>query len=266
LSRYARQIFSLLASLLFIAIPALLHSQDFGYAKIETDSIGIEILIDGKLIGMTPLPAIALQPGNHQVAALHPQRFLWGNLDWLQNVQTLPGDTVIVRPTFKILFSIQSQPFGAEVYLNSVLQGTTPLTIAIESKDSSSVILKKEGYNDQFLDLNQYQANHLQIPLIKNNQSFDFKQVEENEQKRQSHYRKLTYGMWGLSVLTGLATVYFKDQADEKYQQYLVAGSLKNMNKLYNDAKRFDQYSNISLGAVQGCFVLSFYFLIKSVN
>jgi len=106
----------------------------------------------------------------------------------------------------------------------------------------------------------------LQIPLVKNNQSFDFKQVEENEQKRQSHYRKLTYGMWGLSVLTGLATVYFKDQADEKYRQYLVAGSLRDMNKLFNDSRRFDQYSNISLGAVQRCFMLSFYFLIKSVK
>ncbi|HEX9972468.1 MAG TPA: PEGA domain-containing protein [bacterium] len=260
------QILLFLFLILSNPIPNLLHSQDFGYVKIETDSAGIEILIDAKLVGMTPLPVIALQPGNHQVAALHPQRYLWGNLDWLQNVQTLPGDTVIVRPTFKILFSIQSQPFGAEVYLNNVLQGTTPLTIAIESKDSSSVILKKEGYNDQFLDLNQFQTNHLQVPLVRNNQLFDFKQVEKNEHKKQSRYRKLTYGMWGLSVLTGLATVYFKDQADEKYQHYLVAGSLRDMNKLFNDAKRFDQYSNISLGAVQGCFVLSFYFLIKSVN
>ncbi|MCU0644967.1 MAG: PEGA domain-containing protein [bacterium] len=252
--------------ILFNPIPNLLHSQDFGYVKIETDSAGIEILIDGKLIGMTPLPFIALQPGIHQIAALHPQRFLWGNLDWLQTVQIAAGDSIILKPSFKILFSLQSKPFGAEIYINGEFQGTTPLTIAIESKDSSSVILKKEGYNDQFLNLNQFQTNHLQIPLVRNNQLFDFKQVEENEQKKQSHYRKLTYGMWGLSVLTGLATVYFKDQADEKYRQYLVASSLRDMNKLFNDSRRFDQYSNISLGAVQGCFVLSFYFLIKSVK
>jgi len=266
LSFHLAKIVLILILILFNPIPNLLHSQDVGYLQIESDSGGIEILIDGKLIGMTPLPPIALQPGIHQIAALNPQRFLWGNLDWQQTIQIISGDTVFLRPVFKILFSVQSEPFGAEVYLNGEFQGTTPLTLAFESTAPNSLIIKKEGYNDHVIDLNRFQANQLHVQLIKNDQFFDVKGEKLQQQKIQRRYRKLTYGLWGLSVLTGLATVYFKDQADEKYQQYLVAGSLQDMNKLFNNTKRFDQYSNISLGAVQGCFVLSFYFLIKSVN
>jgi hypothetical protein len=266
LSLRPAQILLILILILFCPLPNLLHSQDFGYLKIITDSTGIEILVDAKLVGMTPLPAIALQPGERQVAALHPQRFLWGNLDWLQTIQISFGDTAILKPTFKILFSIQSQPFDAEVYFNDELQGTTPLTIACESKESCSVILKKEGYKDHVIDLSRVQTDHLQVSLIKNNKLVDFRQTEKEIRLKQSRYRKITYGLWGLSVLTGLTTVYLKDQADEKYQQYLVSGSLQDMNKFFNDAKRYDRYSNISLGAVRGCFVLSFYFLIKSVN
>lgn len=266
MSRCAAQILLILVLLLCFITPNLLHSQDFGYIKIETDSSGIEILIDGKLVGMTPLPPVAVQPGEHQVAALHPQRYQWGNLDWLQLIQISFGDTVILRPTFKILFSIQSQPFGAEVYLNDDLQGTTPLTFACESKNSCAVILKKEGYKDQVIDLSQVQTDHLQVSLVKNSNLVDLYQAEKETGLKQNRYRKITYGLWGLSILTGLATVYFKDQADEKYRQYLVSGSLQEMNKLFNDANRYDRYSTISLGAVQGCFVLSFYFLIKSVN
>lgn len=266
LSLRSGQVLLILALMLFCTIPELFYGQDFGYAKIEMDSIGIEILIDGKLIGMTPLPLIELPTGAHQIAALHPQRFLWGNLDWVQTIQISIADTLIVKPTFRILCSIHSEPFGAEVFLNNELQGTTPLTIALDTQTSYSLLLKKEGYADYYLDGSPIQSNHLQVKLSKDDQFFDVKAEQQQQQKTQSRYRKLTYGLWGLSILTGLATVYFKDKADEKYQQYLVAGSLRDMNRFFNDTKRFDQYSNISLGAVQGCFVLSFYFLIKSVN
>ena len=58
----------------------------------------------------------------------------------------------------------------------------------------------------------------------------------------------------------------WKDQADEKYQQYLVAGSLSEMNKYYNEAKKYDRYTYISAGVLQGFFALSFYFLMKSLK
>lgn len=266
MSRHSRNIRLILALIVLSTISDFLHGQDLGYATIETDSIGIEILVNGKLIGATPLPPIALQPGTHEIAALHPQRFLWGNLDWVQTIHITSGDTAVLKPTFRILLSIQSEPFGAEVLLNNELQGTTPLTIVIDPKDSYSLILKKEGYNDYFSAGNQFYSSHLNVQLSKNDQFFDTNQEKQQRQQHQRRYRKITYSLWGLSILTGLATVYFKDQADEKYQQYLVSGSLQEMNKLFNEANRYDRYSNISLGAVQGCFVLSFYFLIKSVN
>ncbi len=255
----------LIASFLFI-FPSLLQGQELSYLKVTTDSAGILILCDGKMLGATPLPVISLLAGEHQIVALNPKRFAWGNPDWSRQLNFPPAETLIVAPRFLRQVFIQTEPYGAEVYANEAWQGTTPLILLLDDTTAYQIMVKKNGYETQFLQFDPSRTNTLKLQLTK--RSFDaaqtrFKSVKQTAQIRQ---RRLTYGLWGLSILAGLATVYFKDQADEKYQRYLQAGSLKDMNRYFNDAKRFDCYSNISLGSVQGCFVLSFYFLIKSVD
>ncbi len=259
---------SLLFYSLLIISPALCQTGELaGYLKIDSDSSKIEIRLDDKTLGYTPLPIISLPPGDHQVAALNPNPFIWGNLDWQESIKIIPGDTLIIRPDFKTLFYIQTNPFDAEVFLNSKLLGNTPLTVSINSKKNEQLLLKKDGFRDYLVNLNQVKNNYLNINLIQNHTQLKLNEIEHYQLSRsKNHYRAATYSLWALSILTGLSTVYLKDQADNKYQEYLVAGSLSEMNKYYNDAKRFDRYTYISLGALQGCFLLSFYFLMKSLE
>lgn len=243
-------------------------NEDAGFLKIESDSIGIEVRLNNKLLGYTPLPIISLLPGNYLISAVHPHPYLWGNFDWQDTIKILSNDTLIVQPKFKTFFFIRTNPFGAEVFLNNELQGNSPLSLLIYSKNNlQQLLIKKEGYKDYFINLNEISNNFLNVSLTKNNSLQSLKEFNEQKQRKlKNRYRKLAYSFWGLSIVSGLSTAYLKDQADEKYQQYLVAGSLSDMNKYYNESKRFDRYSYVSVGILQGCFALSFYFLMKSLN
>lgn len=242
-------------------------SEAAGYLKIISDSSGIELRLNNKLLGYTPLPIISLRPGNYQLCALHPNPYLWGNLDWQDSIQIIANDTLIVQPKIKTFLFIRTDPFGAEIFLNNERQGETPLAILLNSDNNpQQMLIKKEGYKDYPVNLGEMSNNYLTVNLSPNNRLTNLDAIHLQEQIHlKRRYRKLSYGFWGLSIITGLTTVYLKDQADNKYQQYLVAGSLSEMNNYYNESKRFDRYSYVSLGLLQGCFVLSFYFLMKSL-
>ena len=238
-----------------------------GYLKIQTDSNRIEIRLNNKSIGYTPLPIIALKPGDYNISAIHPSPYRWGNIDWQDSIHVIANDTILTQPEFKTLFSIRSNPFGAAIFLNDEFKGNTPLSILLNSHKNFQLLVKKHGFKDYLIDLKQTKNNFLNLNLVQNKGQLVLNKFEQQKHRKAKHcYRLMTYSLWGLSILTGLSTVYLKDQADEKYKQYLVAGSLSEMNKYFNEAKKYDRYTYVTLGVLQGFFVLSFYFLMKSLN
>lgn len=266
-----RTVFILL--FLVLCLSPILHPvfgqtyDSFGYLKFQTDSSKIEIKINKKSIGFTPLPVIALKPGDYTVSAIHPNPYQWGNLDWQDSIQIIAQDTVVIQPEFKTLFSIRTNPFGAQVFLNDEFKGNTPLSILLNSYNNFQLLVKKQGFIDYRVDQQQIKSNFLNLNLVQNHSQLDLNESEQHKHLKAKHrYRAMTYSLWGVSILTGLSTVYFKDQADDKYNQYLSAGSLNEMNKYYNEAKKYDRYTYISTGVLQGFFVLSFYFLLKSID
>ncbi len=250
---------------LFVSPVFCQTAESPGYLKVATDSIGIEIRLNDKLLGHTPLPIICLPSGKYEIVARHPNPYIWGNFDWQDSILIVPLDTITIRPLFKKLFTVRTTPYDASVFLNNDSLGSTPFAFPINSHKNYQLLLKKNGYQDYTIDLNQVSSNFLTVDLVKNPSQLKLNELAQ--QRRSKHrYRALTYSFWGLSILTGLSTVYLKDQADAKYQQYLEAGSLKKMNQYYKDSKKYDRYTYISLAALQGCFVLSSYFLIKSLD
>jgi len=266
-----RTVFTLL--FLVLCLSPILHPvfgqtyDSFGYLKIQTDSSKIEIKINNKSIGFTPLPVIALIPGDYTVSAIHPNPYQWGNLDWQDSIHVIANDTILIQPEFRTLFSVRTNPFGAQVFLNNEFQGNTPLSILLNSHKNYQLLVKKDGFKNYSIDLKQINNNFLNADLVQNKDQLDLNEFVQHKHRKAKHrYRAITYSLWGLSVLTGLSTVYLKDQADDKYKQYLIAGSLNDMNKYYNEVKKYDRYTYISVGVLQGFFVLSFYFLMKSID
>ncbi len=238
-----------------------------GFLKIDTDSLHVEIRLNDQSLGYTPLPILAIPAGKYQITASHPNPYVWGNSDWQDSIFVVAHDTLTLRPTFKSIFTIRTNPFDAAVYLNGKLLGYTPLTIPLNSTSNQVLTIKKEGFQDQWIRLSELTNNYLQIDLLRNQSNWEIAQTKYRQQRLlKKYYRSISYSLWGLSILTGFSTVYFKDRADDYYQRYLIAGSLQQMNRYYHDAQRFDRYTYISLAALQACFGLSFYFLLKSLD
>ena len=238
------------------------QEQTSGFLKIDSDKKNLTILVNEQSITMPVENVLTLQSGNYTVVVFHPERFLWGNLDFEDRIIIFPADTVTLKPVFQTLLNIRSEPQHAKIYQREELLGETPFSIKKPNNYFSEIVLKKDGYCDHRILLDQVKNNRVMIELNKTDSIFNLHKIKFKNMK--SRNRKMSYGFFGLSLISGFSSIYFKSQADENYQKYLTSGSLKNMNNHFRQSKKYDRYTNSSLGVLQGCFLLSFYFLMKS--
>lgn len=238
------------------------QKQTSGFLKINTDQKNITFFIDSEIVELPLTNIIDLQPGTHNIIFLHPKRFIWGNLDFQTQITISPADTVTITPVFQSILNIRSSPQNAEVYLNKELIGKTPFSIMNPKSPLTEIILKKEGFQNYKITSDQLLTNFINVHLNEEEKIYNLHKLKFKNLK--SRYRKLSYSLFGLSLISGFYSVYFKNQADENYNKYLTNGSLNNMNNSFQKSKKYDRYTNAALGVLQGCFLLSFYFLMKS--
>ena len=245
---------------------SLLFSQE-GFLKIESPQAGLIITLNDSIIGKTPLALLKINCGTYRLSVLNPQKGIWKNDDWLQQIQIVAEDTTIVKPVLKQKLIIRSNPFDAQVLIDNKYIGNTPIYLDLPPSKERVLIIKKERYKPYLINLLNNTPSTLNItlePITKLQKSFHKIQVKKEKKFHQN--KKLTYTLMAFTICTGFATAYFKNQAELKYEQYLIAGNIEDMNRNYNDTKRLDKISSVSLGIFEVSFVLSFYFLIKTVG
>jgi len=64
------------------------------------------------------------------------------------------GCATIISGTTQVL-TFQSNPSGAEILVNGIPVGITPLTVTVKRKSGTKVMVKKEGYKEQSFVLKQ---------------------------------------------------------------------------------------------------------------
>jgi len=106
------------------------------------------VSIDGSLIGTTPQQNLGLPCGNHTVVIGAN-----GYADYLINVTLDRGNPQTFIANLQRLDDrgtviIKSVPAGADLYVDGVLKGTTPLLIDALTPGPHTVLLQKSGYED----------------------------------------------------------------------------------------------------------------------
>ena len=243
----------------------LLFSQ-VGCLNIISPDSGLIVSLNDSIIGTTPLNFIKVDSGSHKLSISNPQKGMWKYDDWEQQIQIYIGDTINIKPTFKQNFIIRSNPFDAQVFINDRYYGNTPLYL--DFFPSNEILkIKKECYKPYSINLVHITSSSLNITLEPNEALHrTFQNEQFKKERRLQRNKKLTYSFLAFTVCSGLATAYFKNQAELKYNQYLTAGNLKDMNRYYNDTKKLDKISAISFTLFEASFALSFYFLIKAAG
>jgi hypothetical protein len=116
---------------------------------------GANAYVDGVYYGITPALATGLSPGNHQVRIS-----LSGFQDWVGTVFVSSGATTTVSQTLHVgtptptqspgtgSVAVSSTPSGAQVYMDNVYQGISPLTISPVQPGTHTFLIKQAGYAD----------------------------------------------------------------------------------------------------------------------
>ena len=141
---------ALITCLLSLALSAALFADDPVPARVTVNSQpqGATVIIDGVDRGTTPVTVFDLKPGRH-----HLKYRLAGYEERDRFFSTEAGPYVErneVLEEEKGLLLLKTDPADCDIQIDGVSVGRTPRLIThLASKDAYSVVLRKEGYQDQ---------------------------------------------------------------------------------------------------------------------
>lgn len=130
--------------------------QAWATVSLSTTPSGADVLVDGEIIGSTPLNAEIIQGQRDLVLKLA------GHKAWQEEYDILAGENfsiplVELEPADGLLF-IQSNPTAASVTIGGEFKGLTPLEVALAPGENHELTFFKNGYNSNSLSI-QTQAN-----------------------------------------------------------------------------------------------------------
>ncbi|MFQ5707158.1 MAG: PEGA domain-containing protein [bacterium] len=242
------------------------NNQEQGFLLLRVQHPGLDVRIDGKLIGFTPLPVLTLAPGSHAVVVNNPYQVNWFDQPWSQEVTIAASDTLIIYVLFKKSYSINSIPFGAAVDLNRKRVGTTPIFLSFEENQIKNVSLTKPGYLDTTFVIGRNDQRFYEIKLIPNTKRLDVVSSFPSRHPKKSRSKLTLYSAIGISLVSGGLALYFRERGNSNYNRYLRTGNPRQMNKFLSSSKRFDRLSAASFGVFQVGIIFSFYTLLKRAN
>lgn len=256
---------------LYGTMPELLLAQeapqqaDRGYLNIVTKRSGLEVRIDGELAGFTPLGLQELPAGLHEIHVVHPDRLIWLDQDWVEEVEVPANDTVDVDVSFMRSFSINSKPYGAAASLDGALVGETPVFFKLDGGEIGQVTLSKPNYRDTTFVVGNSDVSFFDVVLQSTNLDIQMK-IQAAAQKQRSTNKSRFLTSVGVSVVSGAVALYFREKADGRYDRYLETGNPEKFEALYDDAKKFDKFAAVSFGVFQVSVVFSFFSFLKFVD
>lgn len=263
-----RKKFSSVFLLWALLLPMVLHTSESqsvpknAWIQVSSPNDSIQTFLDDQYIGYTPIKNFSITVGTHKLMAKIHNAPTWQTHIWEKEFRIAANDTLKFSITPHRQLYINSVPFGAKILLKSDTLGTTPAFIALPDSTKGFLVLRKKGFLDYIIKLQNKETNFFDIPLQLNQSSEEERIQFSIKMKHKQRRRKfLTYSMLGLSALSGLSTIYLRQEADERYEKYLNSGHPTEMDKLYDQTRQLDQFAAITYGVFQVSFVTSFYFL-----
>ena len=241
---------------LIILICTTLYAQDVGYLSVSVDP-DIEIFLDSTLIADESFTRLAITPGTYELIVVDTDNFSWNKKAKRETIQIL-NDVELTRDYRSENFrNIYSQPVAADVYLGSIMLGRTPITLKKELLTDQSITLSKNGYKEKTFTLEE----------IDNNQYLTLSKMDpdDNPAVFEAALGATQVNLWReslivTSVLGSWAAFLFKRKADQNYENYLSSSNQVLMQQYFDEAQRFDRYSEVAIGI--SVVALSVYMII----
>lgn len=226
---------------------------------IQADVDSSVVFIDSVKVGETPLVVRNVQPGFHRLKIVHPDVTNWLTGGIRDSLQVEPGEEKVLRYTFGRRYLILSIPSDAEVLLGDSASGSTPFLLSLSVTDSlPSITLRKAGYDSAKVDLSGARRGMQTVSLKK---LWTPDQREDDAAETQVTEKHGTFRVFLAGAATvgfGAAAAYFKIQADNKNDQYLLDGNSSSRSQI----RVYDTASAICLSLAEVGFGFLTYFLL----
>ncbi len=191
--------------------------------SLAPDPAEASVTVDGSLASSAGPREIFLLPGAHEIRASAA-----GYLDLVRAVDLAPGSEtslpLSLEPTARETVSLASDPPGADVYVDSLWKGKTPLDLQVPPA-RSRVLLSKTGFNVLPFSLG---------PGLPVGGPFTLETNAVSREQRQKKAREDFYGAFGWFLISLPAPLfcyrYAFDYAD-KAQALIDTGSLTEAQK-----------------------------------
>ncbi|OPX67209.1 MAG: PEGA domain protein [Methanoregulaceae archaeon PtaB.Bin056] len=122
------------------------------------------VYVDGVYYGLTPRKVTGVSPGIRTVKMTKE-----GYADYVEQVMVTTSGIKMVMATLNPAtgsIRVSSIPAHAEVYLDSALMGTTPMTVTGVVQGTHTLTLKKDGYRDYTTSITITNGETIRLPNI----------------------------------------------------------------------------------------------------
>lgn len=261
--------FLLILSFLHVTLlPAAAQELGPGRGALNVSSApsGLAVYVDDMLIGTTPIPGYAVAAGRHAVRVVNPNPADWDMRDWVQEVTVGPGETVAVHAVFVGVVTVVSVPFDANVYVDGVLAGTTPLRLRNLAPGLHEVAIQKRGYERMTLPVSVSDTTRqtLKAELKPSGDAARRPPVSPAQVNPRRSHDLLGAATLGTGLVCGGLALIARHRANQAYDRYQRTGDPVELERFYQQANRNDRIAGVLIGAAQVNFLASFYFFFVS--
>jgi len=229
---------------LFILFPALLAQDCKAILHINSDIEEVNIFINDSLAGSGKIFNTEIEPGIYSINAIESSS-RWNAKSFTDTININDCSEIKLSFFFRDEILLNTDPQNASVFKEDSLIGFTPLHI---SSDFEKLLLSKTDYLNREIT----PADLLPDKKIK----LDF----TGGVKKESFYESTLFKILaGTAVALGVATAYFKLEADNRFDEYKITGD----PDLLDQTDRFDLISAVTFVALQIDFGMIIYFFLS---
>lgn len=244
------KIFLLLLLLISFDLPS---QEKYGTININTEPAGAFTYIDSEFVGKTPITNLKVKPGTYTLKLKNPEISSWLEQDFVQKIEVKENDTMNLHITFEKFIKINSNPFSATILLGDSTIGTTPAIFKMKDLLGKSLKLVKKGYNDAEIFVDG-KTDKIEVNLTPHNGA------ETELRTEPKNKLNITLPIAGVSLASGITSIYFKTKADKLYDEYLKTGNPEKLNTI----KTYDKIAGITLVIFEVTAIFAIYILMKN--
>ena len=192
------------------------------YVDIHTNFPEALVFADSLFVGGASRMPLAVPAGSRSIRLTAPRPDAWSIAPITRPLEVAAGDTAHVVVHFPYHYRIESEPFGADVFVERrgepLFVGATPLLHRSEAPLEGSILLQRRGYLPASVQPGNAVWNR-HVAHLEPMNARDPAAVRYSNPPR-THRAWIDYAVLGAALAAGAAAVHYKFKADSLADEY----------------------------------------------